>query len=115
LQLVGFVDAAYATDVSTRCLVTGLIFCLTGGVIAYKSKLKATVTTSLTEAESIAAVHAANLAKYLRAVLVEFSVPQDGPMPLYEDNILDIAMINEQQKPTSNSRHIDIQYFAIQE
>jgi hypothetical protein len=33
---------------------------------------------------------------------------------LYEDNLAAIAMIN-QKKPTSRSRHIDIQYFAIQE
>ena len=114
MQLVGFVNAAYATDVSMCHLVTGLVFCLAGGAIAYKSKLQATVATSSTEAEFIAAVHAAKLAKYLRAVLLEFGVPQDSPTPLYEDNISAIAMINE-RKPTSNSQHIDIQYFAIQE
>jgi hypothetical protein len=94
--------------------VTGLIFCLAGGANAYKLKLQATVTTSLTEAEFIAAVHTAKLAKYLCAVLLEFSIPQDGLMPLYKDNISAIAMINE-RNPTSSSRHIDIQYFAIQE
>jgi hypothetical protein len=114
LQLVGFVDAAYATDISTRRSVTGLVFCLAGGAIAYKSKLQVTVATSSTEAEFIAAVHAAKIAKYLRAVLFEFGFPQNGPTPLYEDNISAIAMINE-RKPTTNSRHIDIQYYAIQE
>ena len=39
---------------------------------------------------------------------------QDGPTPLYEDNMAAIAMINE-CKPTPRSRHIDIQHFAIQE
>jgi hypothetical protein len=62
----------------------------------------------------VAAIHATKLAKYLHAVLFEFGVPQEGPMPLYEDNISAITMINE-RKPTSNSRHIDIQYFTIQE
>jgi hypothetical protein len=114
LQLVGFVDAAYATDITTRRSVTGLVFCLAGGAIAYKSKLQTTVATSSTEAEFIAAVHAAKIAKYLRAVLFEFGIPQDDPTPLYEDNISAIAMINE-RKPTANSRHIDIQHFAIQE
>ena len=114
LQLVGFVDAAYATDTKTRRSVTGLVFCLAGGAIAYKSKLQVTIATSSTEAEFIAAVHAAKIAKYLRAVLLEFGFPQDEATPLYEDNLSAIAMINE-RKPTSNSRHIDIQYFAIQE
>jgi hypothetical protein len=114
LQLVGYVDAAYATDTLTRRSITGLVFCLAGGTIAYKSKMQATVATSSTEAEFIAAVHAAKLAKYLRSVLEELGFAQEGPTPLYEDNLAAIAMIN-QKKPTSRSRHIDIQYFAIQE
>lgn len=39
LQLVGFIDAAHAVDIKTRRSITGLIFCLAGGAIAYKSKL----------------------------------------------------------------------------
>jgi hypothetical protein len=114
LQLVGFVDAAHAVDLKTRRSITGLVFCLAGGAIAYKSKLQATVATSSTEAEFVAAGTAAKLAKYLRSVLAEFGFHQSAPTPLYEDNMAAIAMINE-CKPTPRSRHIDIQHFALQE
>jgi hypothetical protein len=114
LQLVGFVDAACATNISTHRSVTGLVFCLAGGVIAYKSKLQVTVATSSTEAKFIAAIHAAKIAKYLCAVLFEFGFPQNGSTPLYKDNISAITMINK-WKPTTNSCHIDIQYYVIQE
>ena len=114
LQLVGYVDAAHATDLETRRSVTGFVFCLAGGAIAYKSKLQATVSTSSTEAEFIAAVHAAKVAKYLRSILKELGFPQDGPTVLHEDNQAAIAMIND-SKPTPRSRHIDIQFFAIQQ
>ena len=114
LQLVGQVDAAHATDLSTRRSVTGLVFSLAGGAIAYKSKLQTTVATSSTEAEFIGAVHAAKIAKYLRSVLQELGFEQDGATPLYVDNQAAIAMINEGH-PTPRSRHIDIQHFAIQE
>jgi len=114
LQLVGFVDAAHATDLHTRRSVTGLSFCLAGGAVAYKTKLQATVATSSTEAEFVAAVDAAKVAKSLRTILAELGYPQHGPTPLYEDNQAAIAMINE-TKPTARSRHIDIQHFAIQE
>ena len=114
LQLVGFVDAAHATDLKTRKSVTGVRFCLAGGAIAYKSKLQATVATSSTESEFIAAVDAAKTAKYLRSVLADLGFPQDGPTPLFEDNQAAIAMVNE-SKPTPRSRHIDMQHFAIQE
>jgi hypothetical protein len=114
LQLVGFVDAAHATDLHTRRSVSGMVFTLAGGAIAYKSKLQPTVSTSSTEAEFIAAVSAAKTAKYLRSVLADLGESQSGPTPLYEDNQAAIHMIND-SRPTPRSRHVDIQHFAIQE
>ena len=76
--------------------------------------MQATIATSSTEAEFIAAVHAAKTAKYLRSVLDELEFRQKQPTPLYEDNLAAIEMINS-EKPTQRSRHIDIQHFAIQE
>ena len=72
------------------------------------------VSTSSSEAEFIAAVAAAKTAKYLRAVLSDLGFPQLGPTTLYEDNQAAILMVNA-SKPTSRSRHIAIQHFAIQE
>jgi hypothetical protein len=113
-SLAGYVDAAHATDLSTRRSITGLAFMLCGGPIAYKSKMQSTVSTSSTEAEFIAAVKAAKIAKYLRSILLELDYAQLGPTVLYEDNQAAILMINA-SRPTPRSRHIDIQHFAIQE
>ncbi|KAI2501346.1 retrotransposon [Fragilaria crotonensis] len=112
--LAGYVDAAHATDLTTRRSITGLVFMLCGGPIAYKSKVQSTVSTSSTEAEFIAAVHAAKIAKYLRSILHELDYTQSGPTVLYEDNEAAILMINA-SRPTPRARHIDIQHFAIQE
>jgi hypothetical protein len=112
--LAGYVDAAHATDLTTRRSITGLSFILCGGPIAYKSKVQSTVSTSSTEAEFIAAVQAAKIAKYLRSVLTELGYTQPGPTVLYEDNQAAILVINA-SRPTPRSRHIDIQHFAIQE
>jgi hypothetical protein len=112
--LTGYVDAAHATDLKTRRSVSGYVFTLAGGAIAFKSKLQATVATSLTEAEFVAAVSAAKVAKCLRSVLHELGFAQGKPTPLYVDNQAAIAMVNE-RKPTPRSRHIHIQHFAIQE
>ncbi|KAI2496066.1 retrotransposon [Fragilaria crotonensis] len=113
-ELTGYVDAAHATDLHTRRSITGLVFMFGGGPIAYKSKIQPTVSTSSTEAEFIAAVHAAKIAKYLRSILLELGYPQTSPTTLYEDNAAAILMVNA-QRPTPRSRHIDIQHFAIQE
>ena len=74
--LAGYVDAAHATDMTTRRSITGLAFMLCGGPIAYKSKVQSTVSTSSTEAEFIAAVQAAKIAKYLRSILHELDYTQ---------------------------------------
>jgi hypothetical protein len=112
---VGYLDAAHATNLEARRSVTGYAYYYTGGAIAFKSKLQTTVATSSTEAEFVATVSAAKVAKYLRSVLRELDHTQEQPMPLYMalDNEAAIAMINE-RKPTTPSCHIDIQHFAIQ-
>ena len=112
--LAGYVDAAHATDLVTRRSITGLVFMFCGGPIAYKSKIQSTVSTSSTEAEFIAAVHAAKIAKYLHSILSDLGYPQSEPTTLYEDNAAAILMVNA-NRPTPRSRHIDIQHFAIQE
>ena len=102
------------TCLKTRRSVTGYGFCLAGGAVAFKSKLQPTIATSSTEAEFCAGVTGAKVAKYLRSVLSDLGFAQEEPTPLYMDNQAAIAMINE-RKPTTRSRHIDIQHFAIQE
>ena len=64
------------------------VFALAGGAIAYKSKLQDICATSSTEAEFLAAVHAAKTAKYLRWVLLELGYKQDSPTILHVDYFL---------------------------
>jgi hypothetical protein len=94
--------------------VSRYVFTFAGGAVAFKVKRQDTVATSSTEAEFISAVQETKTAKYLLSVLKELGFEQVGLTPLYEDNQAAIAMIN-QRKPTSRSRHIDIQHFAITE
>ncbi|GAX10430.1 hypothetical protein FisN_21Lu161 [Fistulifera solaris] len=109
-----FVDAAHANDLKTRRSTTGYVFMLCGGAISYRCTTQSITATSSTEAEFLAAVTAAKHARYLRSVLAELGFPQSGPTPIYEDNMSTINMINS-KKPTERARHVDIQYFAIQE
>jgi hypothetical protein len=113
-QLLAFLDAAHATDLKSRRSVTGLIVVLCGAAITWKSRLQATVATSSTEAEFLAAVLTAKIVKYLRSVLHELGYLRLGPSPLYVDNQATVDIVNE-KKPTPRSRHIEVQHFAIQE
>jgi hypothetical protein len=74
--LTGYVDAAHATDLKTRRSISGYVFTLAGGAVTFKLKLQATVATSSTEVEFVAAVSAAKVTKYLRSVLHELGFGQ---------------------------------------
>ena len=54
-------------------------------------------------------------AKYLRQVLMQLGIPQDSPTPIYSDNESAIKIVNNNRMPTDRIRHIDIQWFAIQD
>ena len=113
-HLIGYCDASHATDIKTRRSTTGWAFCIWNHLIFYKVKLQNTVATSSTEAEFIAAVSAAKTAKYLRTVLHEIGFEQDQPTKINEDNMAAIFMANN-SRPTDRTRHMDIQYFALQQ
>ena len=113
-ELVGFLDAAHATELKTRRSVTGFVLLYGYAAIAYKSRVQPVVATSSTEAEFYAAVTCAKAAKYLRYVLQQLDALRPGATPLFVDNQAAIAMVNE-SRPTPRARHIEIQHFAIQE
>lgn len=112
-ELVAFVDAAHATDKSRRS-VTGYVLLLCGAAICYRSKVQTATTISSTEAELVASVLCAKTVKYMRTVLSELDLPQLLPTRIYEDNAAAILIVNA-SRPTTRTRHIDIQYFAIQD
>jgi len=70
-ELIGFVNAAHATDVEKWQSITGWAFCYTGAAIAYKSKLQPVIATSLTEAEFVTAVHAGSKDSKILAIFLE--------------------------------------------
>ena len=113
-KLVGFVDAAHANDLRKRRSTTGYAFFMASGVVIYRCKTQPTTATSSTEAELIAGCSGGKVTKYLRFILQQLGFPQSSPTVLYEDNEPVIKCVNA-RKPTTRSRHIDIQHFAIQE
>ena len=100
-----YVDAAHGNELTRRRSTAGYAFVLCGAAVSYRTKTQSITATSSTEAEFLAAVLAAKHAKYLRAILKELGFSQDGPTPIYEDNMSAIQMINA-KAPTERSRHI---------
>jgi hypothetical protein len=108
------VDASHATDEETRRSTGGHVLYLFASAVLWLAKLQNCCATSSTESEFMQAVSCAKGVKYGRLVLNGIGRTQNGPSPIKEDNMAAIMMIN-QQRPTKRTRHIDTQWFAIQE
>ena len=113
-ELFALLDAAHGTDLQKRRSVTGLTVFFALAAVAYRSKLQPLTATSSTEAEFYASVDCAKLVKYFRFILAELLDMQfSEPTKIFMDNIAAIHIINE-NKPTSRTRHLEVQHFAVQ-
>ena len=65
LDICGFVDADWVTDLDQRRSTSGYMFNLFGGVFSWMSKKQSVVALSTTEAEYMAATHAGKEAVWL--------------------------------------------------
>ncbi len=109
---VAYGGSDWATCVKTRRSFSGICIQLAGRTIAYKTKFQPTIALSTTKAEFMAAVDVGRMSLFVRSILWDLGVPQEAATVTYEDNNGCMAMGNA-QKPTAQTRHIDIKYFAL--
>jgi hypothetical protein len=60
--VLGYADADWGGDLDTRRSITGYVFKVFGGIVAWKSKRKSTVALSTMEAEYMSSANAAQQA-----------------------------------------------------
>ena len=71
IELAGYSDADFASDIATRRWTTGYAFCIGNGIVTWSSQRQKLVSLSTTESEYIAASTAAKETIWLRAWLSE--------------------------------------------
>lgn len=112
LDLIGYVDADWASDSIDRKSYTGYVFKMSGSVVSHECKKQQTIALSSTEAEYIAICESSKEAIYLRNILCELQCRNDSPVLLYNDN-------QSAQKLTENAlfhkrtKHIDVKYHFV--
>jgi len=113
-ELLGFVDASWASDLDTRRSTTGYVFFLNGSVVSWKSKRQPTVATSSTEAEYMALYSATQEAVWLRLLLNGLGCASEMPTTICQDNQGCIALA---KNPVFHARtkHIDIKFHFLRE
>jgi hypothetical protein len=109
--LEGFSNADGASQ-EHRHAVSSYVFLLDGGAVSWGSKKQELVTLSTTEAEYVAATHAAKEAIWLRHFVSEVFRPLVQPTVLHCDNQSAIALA-QSRAFHARTKHIDIHYHFI--
>ena len=110
--LSAYVDADWANS-KDRKSTTGFLINY-GGPVTWGSRRQKCVALSSTEAEYVAASHAAQQVKWLRHLLGDLGLKQKSPTTIFEDNQSCIKLI-EMESMSQRSKHIDIKYHHIQD
>ena len=113
-DIVGFTDADYAGDVTTRRSVSGFIFLLNGGPVSWTSKQQSCVSLSTTESEFVAACESSKEAVWLLRLIEEIEKKKRGPMSLFCDNQSAIKLVRNPEFH-QRTKHIDVKYNFIRE
>jgi len=115
LNLVGSADAAFAVHKDMKSHTGSLLwFGDQNAPILSGSRKQSLVTRSSTEAELVALDSVSHDAVWLRKVLQEMGLAQDGPTIVQQDNKSCILMA-ERGYHGKNSRAVDIKYFWVSE
>jgi hypothetical protein len=92
----------------------GFVFMLVAGAVSWGLKKQSAVALSSTEAEYIAAAHAAKEVVWLRRLLLELKQRIDGPTTLRMDNQSAIAIARNPEFH-NRSKHIEIRHHFLRQ
>jgi len=113
INMVGYVDAGFA-NLEGRRSVSGWIFLMAGGAVAWGARKQSTVAISNTEAEYIAILSALQELLWINTFMKELGRDHFIYNTILEDNhgALDLANSGQYRART---KHIDIKYHKIRE
>ena len=110
--LQGFVDADWASDVNDRKSTSGFVFTLAGAAISWSCKKQNVIALSSTEAEYVAAAHAAKEAVWLRRLLTTLGLDLTDPTVLHVDNQSAIAIARNPEFH-DRTKHIEVRHHFL--
>ena len=116
LQVRGYADSDFQSDLDDRKSTSGYVFILNGAAVSWKSTKQGSTADSTTEAEYIAASEAAKEAVWIRKFVAELGIVPSSkdPIPLFCDNNGAIAQAKE-PRAHQRSKHVERKYHIIRE
>ncbi|GKV02914.1 hypothetical protein SLEP1_g15291 [Rubroshorea leprosula] len=112
--LRGVSDSDWAGDIDNRKSTTGYVFYMGDTAFTWSSKKQPIVTLSTWEAEYVALNSCVTHAIWLRNLLKELHVTQEGPTKICADNKSSIALAKNPQFH-ERSKHIDTKYHYVRQ
>ena len=97
LQLTGFTDSDFQSDMDDRKSISGFVFICNEGAVSWKSFKQSITVDSTTEAEYVATSDAAKKAVWIQKFVSELGVVPSikSAVPLFYDNNGAIALAKE--------------------
>ena len=111
--LEGYTDADMAGDTDSRKSTSGFLMTFAGGAVSWQSKLQKCVALSITKAEYIAVTEACKETLWMKKLLQELSLKQEG-YTVYCDSQSAIHL-SKNSTYHSRSKHIDVRYHWIRD
>ena len=113
-KLVGYSDSDYGGDLDHGKSTSGYAFHIGSAVVSWSSKKQQIVALSTCEAEYIAVAACTCQAMWLKYILSELYLAQEGPITIYVDNKSTISLAKNLVSHC-RSKHINIKYHFIRE
>jgi hypothetical protein len=114
IQIDGYADADWGSDLTQRKSTTGYVFMMNGGPISWTSKKQTTVALSTMEAEYMSL---SDVARELLAHLTFFMCIgiNIAPSPILFTNNKAAESIDKREPDYQRSKHIDISYYFVRD
>ncbi|KAM0029839.1 putative RNA-directed DNA polymerase [Helianthus debilis subsp. tardiflorus] len=110
--LVGYTDSDWAGSIDDRKSISASVFSVGSAAVTWSSKKQDIVALSTTEAEYVSATAAACQATWMRKILIELGLEQEGATRIFCDNT-SAVFLSKNQAYHNRSKHIDTRFHFI--
>ncbi|KAG8486045.1 hypothetical protein CXB51_019337 [Gossypium anomalum] len=114
LRLVGYTDSDWAGSKDDMKSTSGYVFTLGSAIFCWSSKKQNMVAQSIAEAEYVAAAGVVNQAIWLRKILTDLNLYQEGAIEIYCDNQSTVA-ISKNPVFHGRTKHFSIKLHVVRE
>lgn len=113
--LIGYSDANWADNKNDRKSQSGHCFIVNGATVCWSSRKQPLVALSTCESEFIALSEACRAAAWIRRILIDLKQSVSGATTIFEDNQSCLKLIEEEERLSDRSKHIDTRFHFVKD